>query len=181
MRITSLLASGARAEAESLVGSIQATMSDPEYKECLGNLHYYDKEFQKAIPFYEAAMESSQEYDCARYHYLLGVQAEQAGQLSNAFQRYQAAIGIEPTFVDSYIELGGLLYKIADFEGAFQCYTDAIKLDPADLSIRHNLIQVLSQLVQNDPTTYSQLLTDAQAAYHAVREASNQPDSNRLW
>ncbi len=84
--ITALLTSGARNEAELLINTSRPALSEPEYKECLGNLHFYSKEYQKATPLYEAAMESSPDYDCARYHYLLGVQAEQAGQLSNAFQ-----------------------------------------------------------------------------------------------
>ncbi|MBX9622365.1 MAG: tetratricopeptide repeat protein [Gemmataceae bacterium] len=180
-KITALLASGARNEAELLIGTNRAALSEPEYKECLGNLHFYAKNYQKATMLYEAAMESWPEYDCARYHYLLGVQAEQAGQLSNAFERYQAAIGIEPGFVDAYIELGGLLCKVGDFEGAFQCYTDAIGIDPADLAIRHNLLQVLSQLAQKDPATYSQPLKDAQAAYDAAKGSLSQPESARVW
>lgn len=181
MKITALLTSGAKQEAETLINTCRGTLSDSEYKECLGNLHFYSKEYQEAIPLYEAAMESSPEYDCARYHYLLGTQAEQAGRLSDAFKRYQAAIGIEPNFVDSYVELGGLLCKVEDFEGALQCYTDAIVIDPTDLAIRHNLVQVLSQLIQKDPATYSQPLKEAQAAYDTAKESLGQPDSSRVW
>ena len=179
--ITSLLTSGAISEAKSLISINRNTLSDPEYKECLGNLHFYSKETQEAIPFYEVAMESSPEYDCARYHYLLGVQAERSGQLTNAFRRYQAAIEIEPEFVDSYIELGGLLCKVEDFEGAFQCYTDAIGIDPTDFGIRHNFVQVLSHLSHKDPVTYSQALKDAQAAYALVKGSSDQSGSGHVW
>jgi tetratricopeptide (TPR) repeat protein len=181
LRITALLASGARKEAESLIDSDRAALSNSEYNECLGNLHFYNKEYQQAIPLYETAMKSSQEYDCARYHYLLGVQAEQANQLTKAFQRYQAAIEIEPSFVDSYIELGGLLSKVEDFEGAFQCFTDASLIDPKDVAIRHNLVQVLTKLAQKDAAKYSQPLKDAQAAYDAAKERSSQLDSSRIW
>jgi len=162
-KITALQTSAASDEAASLLSINRSKLSDPEYKECLGNQHFYAKEYQKATPLYEEAMESSPGYDCARYHYLLGAQAELAGQLTVAFERFQAAIEIEPSFVDSYIELGGLLCKVEDFEGAYQCYTDAIKIDPADPGIRHNLIQVLQQLVKKDPEKYSQPLKDAQS------------------
>lgn len=181
-RITSLLSSGARHEGEQLIGSSRGTLSPPEYMECLGNLHFYSKAYQSAVESYEAAMESSPEYDCARYHYLLGVQAERSGQLSNAFQRYQAAIEIEQGFVDAYVELGGLLCKVEDFEGAFQCYTDAIRIDPADLAIRHNLVEVLLRLVQKDPAAYSQTLEDAETAYFITKMgAVRQPDSSQVW
>jgi len=152
-----------------------------ELLECFGNLHFYNKEYQKAIPFFERAMQTSQEYDCARYHYLLGVNAEKTGRLTDAFKRYQAAIEIESNFVDPYVELGGLLFKIEDFEGTLQCYTDAIAIDPNDLPIRHNLIQVLLQLSLKDSAMYSQLLYDAQAAYNAAKRSLDPPDSNRVW
>ncbi len=162
-KITALQTSGATNEAASLLSTRRSQLSEPEYKECLGNQHFYAKEYQQATPLYEEAMESSPEYDCARYHYLLGAQAELAGKLTDAFDRFQAAIDIEPSFVDSYIELGGLLCKVEDFEGAYQCYSDAIKVDPADPGIRQNLIVVLTQLDKKDPAKYSQLLKDAQA------------------
>lgn len=162
-KITALLTSGATTEAASLLGTSRLSLSQQEYKECLGNQHFYAKEYQQATPLYEEAMESSPEYDCARYHYLLGAQAELAGQLTDAFERFQAAIEIEPSFVDSYIELGGLLCKVEDYEGAYQCYTDAIKIDPADLGIRQNLVVVLTQLAKKDPAKYAQPLKDAQS------------------
>jgi tetratricopeptide (TPR) repeat protein len=181
LKITSLFATGARGEAESLLGSGRAALRYPECQECLGNLHFYNKEYQQAIPYFEAAMESEPDYDCARYHYLLGLQAEQAGQLTEAFERYQAAIEIEPSFVDSYVELGGLLCKVQDFEGALRCYTDASRIDPEDLAVRHNLVQVLSELAKKNPAAYSQALGEARAAYDAVSGPSAQPNRNRVW
>lgn len=165
LQITRLFASGAIADAELLMNSERRRLTDEEYEECLGNRLFYDKEYQKAIPHYETAMLSSKDYDCARYHYLLGAKAEQNGNLPDAFTRYQAAIEAEPSFVDSYVELGALLCKVRDFKGAWQCYTDAIAIDPKDLGIRHNLVQVLLQLAREAPDAYSQALKNAQAEF----------------
>lgn len=181
IQVTALLASGARQDAELLLKTHRNMLSDAEYKECLGNLHFYRKEYDKAISFYESATESSEEYHCARFHYLAGVQAEQAGRLSDAFKYYQAAIGIEPTFVDSYVELGGLLGKVGDFEGALQCYSDAIAIDSTDLGLRHNLVEVLSQLAKKNPSAYSQPLNEAQLSYDTAKKTLTPPDGGRVW
>ncbi len=182
LRITGLLIAGAKEEAQSLIESLRCTMNELEYQECLGNIHFYSEEYQQAIPFYEAAIQSPGEYDCARYHYLIGIQAEQAGKLSDAFQRYQAAIEIEPEFVDAYIELGGLLCKVEDFEGALQCYNDAIVVDPSDASIRHNLVEVLSKLAEKDSARYSELLRNARVEFGAMKmKVPNATDKRRVW
>lgn len=180
-KITALFSSGAMNDAKALINSNQAALSYSEYNECLGNMHFYAKEHQKAVAFYETAMMSSAEYDCARYHYLLGVKAECAGNLTDAFERYQAAIGIEPGFVDAYVELGGLLCKVRDFGGALQCYTDAIQINPSDLALYHNLSQVLSMLAQKNPAKYSQPFEDARMAYENAKKSLSKPKNDNVW
>ncbi len=85
-----------------------------------------------------------------------------------AFERYQAAIGVEPTFVDAYVELGGLLVKAGDLAGAAWCYRDAVRLDPADVRNHHNLKTVLSKLAQAEPERYRDELAATDAAYRAA-------------
>lgn len=132
--------------------------------ECWGNLYFYKRELQKAIDSYEAAISLSPDYLIARYQYLIGIQKERAADFVSAFKRYQAAIEVEPTFVDSYVELGGLLVKIGDFEGALRCYRDAVRLAPADIANHHNLQAVLSRLTQANPDRYEAELEAVKAA-----------------
>src|SRR5438552_850465 len=98
--------------------------------EGLGNVAFYERDLQDAVNHYEAAIALQPDRVIARYQYLVGTQAERSGDLVNAFKRYQAAIEAEPEFLDAYIELGGLLTKIKDFEGAAQCYRDAARIAP---------------------------------------------------
>ncbi|PQO46771.1 hypothetical protein [Blastopirellula marina] len=179
--ITQLLASNSRSKAISLIESSQERLSESEYQECLGNVHFYNREFQQALPFYDRAFSASDDYYCARHYYIAGVQMEQMGRLAYACEQFQAAISIEPTFVDAYVELGGLLVKIEDFEGALQCYTDAISLDPNDLAIRHNLVQVLTELATRAPATFSEPLRTAQAEYDSLKQTQEQPGPGRVW
>ena len=180
-QITGLLHDGQRQQAIDLLEASRGLLSKQEYSECQGNIRFYDKDYQGAIPFFEAAIEGGDGYEASRYHYLIGVQLEQAGKLSDAFQRYQAAIEIEPSFVDSYIELGGLLFKVKDYPGAYQCYSDAVRLDPNDLGIHHNLIQVLTELEKEDTAKYGEALAQAQATKKSAEERLPEPRNNRIW
>lgn len=150
--------------------------------ECLGNLHFYRKELQEAIQFYEAAIKNEPNYAIARYQYLVGTQEEREENFVEAFKRYQNAIEAEPTFIDPYVELGGLLVKVSDFEGAVQCYRDAVRLDPLDIANHHNLKAVLSRLVQLDPNRYKEELSAAEVAYEKVaQQGKSESPSEHHW
>ena len=154
--ITGLLSTGRIQEGAEAIERAKSTLPLPVLLECMGNLHFYKRELQQALNKYEEAMRADANYDAARYHYLIAVQKEREGDLVEAFKRYQSAIEIEPTFVDAYVELGGLLVKVEDFEGALTCYTDALKLDPTDLKNFSNRVQVLQSLSNANPARYSE-------------------------
>jgi tetratricopeptide (TPR) repeat protein len=149
--------------------------------ECLGNLHFYKRELQKAVDSYERAIALQPEYAIARYQYIVGIQDEKQNDLVAAFSRYQSAIGIEPTFVDAYFELGGLLVKIGDLEGAAQCYRDAVRLAPHDLAAYHNLSSVLTKLATTVPDKYSEEWHSVDAAYRTLKEGGASLSSTAKW
>ena len=136
--------------------------------ECLGNISFYQRNISEAVKFYEAATTLSPEHVIPRFLYLAGVKNEREGNVVDAFKFYQAAIGEEPTFVDAYVELGGLLMKIEDFEGALKCYEDAILLDPQELSNHENLKAVLIKLNQIKPGNYEEKLLAAKYAQEQI-------------
>ena len=136
--------------------------------ECLGNISFYQRNISEAVKFYEAATTLSPEHVIPRFLYLAGVKNEREGNVVDAFKFYQAAIGEEPTFVDAYVELGGLLMKIEDFEGALKCYEDAILLDSQELSNHENLKAVLIKLNQIKPGNYEDKLLAANYAQEQI-------------
>ncbi len=136
--------------------------------ECLGNISFYQRNIVEAIKFYEAATLLSPEHVIPRYLYLAGVKNERKGNFVDAFKYYQAAIEVEPSFVDSYVELGALLVKVGDFDGALRCYEDAVRLDSEELSNHENLKTVLIKLDQNQPGCYEEKLQAAKAAYEKI-------------
>jgi len=181
VRITDLLSASQIREGAEAIERAKNTMPLPVLLECIGNLHFYKRELQQAINKYEEAMQADAEYDSARYHYLIAVQKEREGDLVEAFKRYQSAIEIEPTFVDAYVELGGLLVKVEDFEGALTCYTDALKLDPKDLKNFSNKVEVLRSLTNANPTRYAEQYQVALSEFEIAKARLPAIDKSAIW
>jgi tetratricopeptide (TPR) repeat protein len=171
--ITAHYVAGRFEEGDRLLAEQGVALPEHVRLECEGNRLFYERKLQEAVYRYEAAIRLAPDYGIARYQYLVGTQAEREQRFVDAFKRYQAAIGAEPTFVDAYVELGGLLVKADDLAGAAQCYRDAVRLDPADVGNHHNLRAVLSKLAQAEPERYRDELAAADAAHQEA--AKRQP------
>ena len=64
------------------------------------------------------------------------------------------AIDNEPAFVDPYVELGNMLVRVDDLEGAAQCFRDAVRVEPGSLSNYANLRAVLRLLAKSDAARF---------------------------
>ncbi|MFO0913395.1 MAG: hypothetical protein U0795_10590 [Pirellulales bacterium] len=154
VQITKLAASGATSAARQVIDEKKDQLSESVRLTCLGNCLFYEGSLQEAIEQYETAMMASTAHDVARYHYLLGVQAELSGNYEEAHGRYEAAITIEPSFVDTYVEMGGLFVKFEEYEVALGYYERALELDDTDLRNYSNVVSVLSVLQKQIPREY---------------------------
>lgn len=181
LQITALLSSGQLREAEEAISKAQNTLPLPVFLECVGNLHFYRRDIRQAIGKYQEALQADPGYQSARHHYLAGVKCEQEGDLIAAFKHYQAAIEIEPSFVDAYVELGGMLGKADDFEGALTCYTDALDIDQSDLSVWHNRCEVLRVLSDRDPEQYSAQYNVAARELEEAKTRLPALDESHVW
>lgn len=179
-RVTQYFASGAFDEGMRLLSSSDQ-LPGPVRLECLGNLSFYRRELQEAVRQFEAAIQLDPQYPVSRYQYLVGVQKEKQGDLEAAFVRYQNAIEADPSFVDAYVELGGLLAKVGDFQGAAQCYRDAARLEPDDLSNLYNLKTTLAKLAEEEPERYREELASAELAYEDLERRGARLPSHRKW
>jgi tetratricopeptide (TPR) repeat protein len=136
--------------------------------ECLGNRYFYKRELQESITCYEEAIAIAPARIISRYQYLVGTIEEQQGDFVAAFKRYQMAIDFEPTFIDAYVELGGLLVKVEDFAGASQCYRDAARLDSSNPVNLYNLKAILEKMVKIQPHQYEEELRTINQAYELL-------------
>jgi tetratricopeptide (TPR) repeat protein len=180
--ITSCFSRGKFDEGDRLFREHQDAFSESIKLECMGNRHFYKRELQESIRCFEAAIMLAPTRVVPRYQYLVGVQEEREGNVVEAFKRYQAAIDAEPTFPDPYVELGGLLVKVEDFEGAAQCYRDAINMEPNQVENHLNLKTVLTRLSLTDPDRYKAELEAVESAYEAVSQSGlSQARSTHRW
>lgn len=164
------LSQGRAAEGERVLAENSDSLPEHVRLECQGVVHFYKRQLQDAVNCFEAAIALAPEVVIARYQYLVGTQAEKAGDFVQAFERYQAAVEAEPTFVDAYVELGGLLTKVEDLEGALRCYRDALVIEPDDPFNHHNVIAVLDRLVALGNSEYVGELDSARTALAALPE-----------
>ncbi|NCE85624.1 lipopolysaccharide assembly protein LapB [Pseudomonas sp. Q1] len=160
--------------------SVSNLLSEYLRLECLGDICFYRREIDKAIKYYESSTRLAPERAIARYLYIAGVKNERLGNFVDAFKYYQAAIETEPSFVDSYVELGGLLVKIGDFEGALKCYEDALEIKPRDLISYENLILVLTRLYEGDNERYKVEFRAAKSAYEELERAGGLISSDKF-
>lgn len=156
-------------------------LSPTEAVECDGNELFYRGRFQQALDAFKRLMEQEPTYFPARYYYLVAVQLERQGDLKQAFVYYRSAIEAEPTFVDSYIEVAGLLAKISDFEGAARALEQAIEFDPADLRIYANLRMLYRRLAQTNPQVYKARFDRLEADYDALAKQLGPLPDNHRW
>jgi len=132
-------------------------LSEEVRNECMGNYYYYKRDYEKAILHYQEVLKIDAKYRLSRYQCLSGVGHEQLGNYVEAFKNYQEAIDIDPNFVDPYVELGGLLTTIQDYDGAETCFRDAIKITPNDLTLYLNLKAILEIKAGKTPEAQKEL------------------------
>lgn len=178
--ITRLFEQGSVDEALREIEAKGDALSPAEKLECEGNYFFYTRKHQEAIYKFEEAMTKYPGYHCARYHYLIGVQEEIAKNLESAFHRYNAAVEIEPSFVDAHIELGGLLKKVEDYEGAGRAYERALEFDPKDLRIYFNLMEVYRALATKSGD-FARRFRQAQDDYERFAKELGPLPENHQW
>lgn len=152
--VTRYFSIGDYSKGDALLAEVSDRISDYIKLECLGNRFFYKRDFQNAVRSFEEGITLMPDHIVPRYQYLVGIQLEKQGNLVDAFKRYQLSIESDPTFIDAYVELGGLLTKVKDYAGALRCYRDAFKLDESDATVVFNLKAVLEELVSSGESEY---------------------------
>ncbi|WP_212796272.1 hypothetical protein [Pseudomonas sp. St316] len=163
---------------DALLADSADVLSDYIRLECVGNRYFYKRELADAIRCYEEGINLNPKHQVTRYQYLVGVQLEKKMELVEAFKRYQAAIEADSLFVDTYVEMGGLLVKVGDLKGALQCYRDAVRIDSDDPGNLFNLKVVLEKLVEEEPDNYDVELKRVKEAYEICERGAQLQDKS---
>lgn len=82
---------------------------------------------------------SGKNRDNAEQAFLRGLAYEKSNMYREAVEAYNEALGIKPDFIDAYINLGLLNYKIGRYPEAVDAYKHAVKINPDNLSAYNKL------------------------------------------
>lgn len=154
-RVNSLLIKSEFEKALTLINN--SDISEYIKEEILGNYCFYKRDFDNAIHFFKRALEINPNAKLSRYHYLSGIGYERLKKYDDAFSHYVESIDIDPMFVDPYIDLGGMLGKLNEYEKAAKCYRDAIKITPNDIILYLNLKKILKKMNLNSVENQNEL------------------------
>ena len=79
----------------------------------------------------------------AMAYYNLGVTLEGAGEADRAAAAYRAALAADPAFEEAHVNLGALLARGRDLEGAIREETEALREKPDDVTAHTDLANAL--------------------------------------
>jgi tetratricopeptide (TPR) repeat protein len=82
----------------------------------------------------------------AQIHFNTGLQAQQAGDTTQAEQQLLQAIALDPSFKGAYNSLGNLYYQREAYNQAKVMYQHALEIDPDYVKARNNLGNTYMQL-----------------------------------
>jgi Ca-activated chloride channel family protein len=138
-----------------------------------GNKLYHQKQYDKALPAYQKAVEQNPQSAVARYN--LANARFRTGNLPDAEKAYDELI--EKTTdknykVKGYYNKGVALTNEKKLLESIEAYKNAIKLDPADEDTRFNLQKALTELKKQ---TQSQPQKQQQQ-----KQQKKQPQQNKL-
>jgi len=139
-----------------------------------GNKFYHDRQFDKALPAYQKAVEQNPQSATARYN--LANAQFRSGNLPDAEKSYDELIekATDKNYkVKGYYNKGVALTNEKKLLEGIEAYKNAIKLDPTDEDTRFNLQKALTELKK-------QTQSQQQKQPQQKPQQKKQPQQNKL-
>jgi len=92
-----------------------------------GNTYYYKGNYDKAIEYYEKAIELKSDDEV---YYNMGYVYCNKGNYDKAIECYEKAIELKPDKNEAYNNMGNAYYNKGNYDKAIECYEKAIELKP---------------------------------------------------
>ena len=96
----------------------------------LADLLLQQKQYAQALPLYERLLAPLAQRSAANLLHA-GFCREQAGDIEAAAALYREAIAADAGLMEAHVDLAGVLWRLADFEGALAHANEAVRLAPA--------------------------------------------------
>jgi|WetSurMetagenome_2_1015567.scaffolds.fasta_scaffold08930_4 tetratricopeptide (TPR) repeat protein len=146
----------------------KTTVGEAEGYYLNGVAYLSQKNYAKALPFFEAAVRSRPSYAEAYLH--IGDCLEGLGRGREALEAYRSAVLLKPDAVDFQVRLGGAFASQGRTLEAAQCYAQALQISSDDAAALMGMAQMCVRLQRNQEAIA--------AAQHAVRQ---RPDSAEAY
>jgi Ca-activated chloride channel homolog len=142
-----------------------------------GNKLYKERQYEKALPAYQKAIEQNPNNSTARYN--LANARYRTGNLPDAEKSFDELIEKtnEKTFKEKgYYNKGVSLTKQKKLLESIEAYKNALKLDPADEDARFNLQKALIELKKQQPQEQKQ----QQQKQQKQKQQNNKLDKKKI-
>ncbi len=106
----------------------------------------------KAAPAAEATAATVREDPAA--HVYLARRYVQQGNVDAAIAEYEAAIDLDPGFVEAYVDLGNLMVREGDFPRGLELFEEALDIDPGHVKAHLSMGDAYLQMGDYDPAVY---------------------------
>lgn len=125
-------------EAGAIYGAItQACANYAQAQYLLGTIAQDQSEHTRAIAFFEVASAHSPSEPVIAFQ--RAVSLNKLDQVKESIESYRQALKLNPSYVEAFCNLGNLLKRTGDKQGAIDCYERALKLAPQAAQIHYNL------------------------------------------
>ncbi len=131
-------------KAESILREIYRPRRTDSVYVALGNIYSHKGRPDKAIGYFEKAIDLNPHNTTALYN-LANIYLRE-GNAQTAVQLYERALDINPDFVQVYINMGVSLYEVEDYEKAAQSFEKALKLGARTPAVYRNLANAYQAL-----------------------------------
>ena len=143
-----------------------------------GNAHYKAEAYDAALEAYQSAAEDRPEAAISRYN--LGTALYQKKQFEKASDEFRRSLDTANSVhqAQGYYNLGNTQVQLNDIEGAIRSYKSALRLNPADLDVKHNLELALEKLEQRSQQNRSESGDEDKDQQKQDQQQQNQDPQN---
>ena len=144
-----------------------------------GNEYYKAGAYDAALEAYQSAAEDRPEDAISRYN--LGTALYQKEQFEKASDEFRQSLDTtDPVHqAQGYYNLGNAQVQLNDIEGAIRSYKSALRLNPADLDVKHNLELALEKLEQESQQNRSESGDEGKDQQEQDQQQQNQDQQDR--
>lgn len=134
------------------------------YKE-LGNVYFFQKEFKKALDFYQSYADKEPNIKSATYYYRRGYCENDLDKIDDAITSLEKAIELDPEYTKAYTELGYAYYTKENYSQALTELNTGLGIEKTQLALYYKGLVYVAQSKKSDAMDIYRQLQDMKSDY----------------